>query len=109
MEASNYRARSLPGAALTRPNSLPFADIDDAHPLAHAIVDTIRDPLLVLDQDLRVVTANRAFHETFRINRQDIQGRRVDTLGDGQWDIPEASGISPNFGCCWRTSRHSMP
>jgi two-component sensor histidine kinase/PAS domain-containing protein len=89
MEASNYRARSLPGAALTRPNSLPFADIDDAHPLAQAIVDTIRDPFLVLDQDLRVVTANRAFHETFRINRQDVQGRPVYGLGDGQWDIPE--------------------
>jgi two-component sensor histidine kinase len=89
MEASNYRARSLPGAALTWPNSLPLIDLDDAHPLAQAIVDAIRDPLLVLDQDLRVVTANRAFHRTFRINRQDIQGRPVYRLGDGQWDIPE--------------------
>jgi PAS domain-containing protein len=65
-------------------------------------VDTIRDPLLVLDQGLRVVTANRAFHQTFRINRQGIQGRPVYELG-------EASGISPNFGCCWRMSRHSTP
>jgi two-component sensor histidine kinase len=89
METSNYRARSLPGAALAGPNSQPFIDLDDAYPLAQAIVDTIRDPLLVLDQDLRVVTANRAFHHTFRINRQDIQGRPVYELGDGQWDIPE--------------------
>jgi two-component sensor histidine kinase len=89
MEASNCRARSLPGAALTPRNSLPFADVDDAYPLAQAIVDTIRDPLLVLDQDLRVVTANRAFHQTFRINRQGIQGCPVYGLGDGQWDIPE--------------------
>jgi PAS domain-containing protein len=101
MEASNYRARSLPGAALAWPNSQPFID-DEAHPLAQAIVDTIRDPLLVLDQGLRVVTANRAFHQTFRINRQGIQGRPVYELGGGQWDIP-------NFGCCWRTSRHSTP
>jgi two-component sensor histidine kinase len=89
MEASNYRARSLPGAALTRPNRLPFAAIDDAYPLAQAIVDTIRDPLLVLDQDLRVVTANRAFHLTFRMNRQDIRGRPVYGLGDGQRNIAE--------------------
>jgi PAS domain-containing protein len=89
METSNDRARALPGAALAWPSSWPFMDPDTGHPLAEAIVDTIRDPLLVLDQDLRVVTANRAFHQTFRMNRQDIQGRPVYGLGDGQWDIPE--------------------
>jgi two-component sensor histidine kinase len=89
METLNDRARSLSGAALAWPNSTPFIDLDEAHPLAQAIVDTIRDPLLVLDQDLRVVTANRAFHRTFRMNHQDIQGRPVYGLGDGQWDIPE--------------------
>ena len=89
MEMSTYEARSPPGAALASPNGQPFIDLDDAHPLAQAIVDTIRDPLLVLDQDLRIVTANRAFHQTFRMNRQDIQGRPVYGLGDGQWDIPE--------------------
>ena len=89
MEASNYRARSLPRAALAGPNSQPFIDLDEAHPLAQAIVDTIHDPLLVLDQNLRVVTANRAFHQTFRMNRQDIQGRPLYGLGDGQWDIPK--------------------
>jgi hypothetical protein len=52
MEASNYRARSLPRAALAGPNSQPFIDLDEAHPLAQAIVDTIHDPLLVLDQNL---------------------------------------------------------
>ncbi|HET8918422.1 MAG TPA: histidine kinase dimerization/phosphoacceptor domain -containing protein [Xanthobacteraceae bacterium] len=89
METSNYRGRSLRRAALAWPNSQPFIDLDEAHPLAQAIVDTIRDPLLVLDRNLRVVTANRAFHQTFRMNRQDIQGRPIYGLGDGQWDIPE--------------------
>src|SRR5579864_140696 len=98
METSNYRARSLPGAAWARPNGQPFIDLDDAHPLAQAIVDTIRDPLLVLDQSLRVVTANRAFHQTFGINRQDIQGRPVYGLGDGQWDIPELRSLLGNVG-----------
>ena len=70
-------------------NSQSIRDRDDASALAQAIVDTIRDPLLVLDQDLRVVTANRAFYRTFRMNFQDIHGRPIYELGDGQWDIPE--------------------
>jgi PAS domain S-box-containing protein len=93
METSNYRARSLPGAAWAWPGSQPVIDLDDAAPLAQAIVDTIRDPLLVLDQRLRVVTANRAFRQTFRMNRQDIQGRPVYGLGERQWDIPELRSL----------------
>ena len=93
METSNYRARSLPGAAWAPPGSQPVIDLDDADPLAQAIVDTIRDPLLVLDQRLRVVTANRAFRQTFRMNRQDIQGRPVYGLGERQWDIPELRSL----------------
>ena len=89
MEPSNYRERSPPAGVLTWPKSRLVADLDDASALAQAIVDTIRDPLLVLDQDLRVVTANRTFHQTFRMSCQDIQGRPVYGLGDGQWDIPE--------------------
>jgi chemotaxis protein methyltransferase CheR len=89
MEPSNYRERLPLAGAWALPNSQLLIDLDDASALAQAIVDTVRDPLLVLDQDLRVVTANRAFHQTFRMNRQDIQGRPVYGLGDGQWDIPE--------------------
>ena len=66
----------------------PFADIEDAHALAQAIVDTVREPLLVLDEDLRVVAASRSFFMTFRVNRQETQGRLLYALGDGQWDIP---------------------
>jgi PAS domain S-box-containing protein len=87
MEPSNYRERSPPANIWAL--SQPISDPDDASALAQAIVDTIRDPLLVLDQDLRVVTANRAFCQTFRMNLQDVHGRPVYGLGDGQWDIPE--------------------
>ncbi len=66
-----------------------FVGIDDRRTLAHAIVDTIREPLLVLDKDLRVVAISRSFYQTFRVSRQDVQGRPVYALGDGQWDIPE--------------------
>ena len=71
--------------------------------LAQAIVDTIREPLLVLDKDLRVVTANRSFYLTFSMKRQDVQGRPVYALGDGQWNIPRASAAAGE------ASRHTMP
>ena len=48
-----------------------------------------RESLLVLDEDLRVVIANRSFYRTFKLNRQDVQGRPIYALGDGQWNIPE--------------------
>jgi two-component sensor histidine kinase len=57
--------------------------------LAQAIVDTVREPLLVLDQDLRVLAASRSFYLTFRVAPTDTQGRLLYALGDGQWDIPK--------------------
>ena len=67
----------------------PFAGVEDGCALAQAIVGTLREPLLVLDKDLRVVVASRAFYLTFKVDRQDVQGRPLYALGDGQWNIPE--------------------
>jgi nitrogen-specific signal transduction histidine kinase len=64
-------------------------DFEREHSLAQAIVDTVREPLLVLDQSLRVVAASRSFYLTFRVNRQETQGRLLYALGNGQWDIPK--------------------
>jgi PAS domain S-box-containing protein len=52
-------------------------------------LDVIPDPLLVLDGDLRVITANPAFYHVFRTRPGEVQGRLLCELGDGQWDIPE--------------------
>jgi len=60
-------------------------------------VDTIRDPLLVLDQDLRVVSANRAFCQTFRMTRQNIEDYAFYALGDGQWNIPALRCLLENI------------
>jgi two-component system CheB/CheR fusion protein len=60
-----------------------------AHAYAEQIVETIREPLLVLDADLRVISVNQAFTTTFVVNRDDTVGRRLYDLGNGQWDIPE--------------------
>ena len=49
---------------------------------------TVREPLLILDDDLRVVSANRSFYATFQVGPAETEGRAVYELGDGQWDIP---------------------
>jgi PAS domain-containing protein len=66
-----------------------FADIQDAFALSHAIVDTVREPLVVLDDELRVVAASRSFYRTFRVDRNETQGKLLFELGDGAWDIPK--------------------
>jgi two-component sensor histidine kinase len=65
-----------------------FTDIEDAFALAQAIVDTVREPLLVFDKDLRVIAASRSYYSVFKVSPQDTQGRLLYELGDGQWNIP---------------------
>jgi len=62
---------------------------DAARRVAQGIVDTIREPLLVLDRDLRVVAASRAFCTTFMLDIDDILGKPLYELGDGEWNIPQ--------------------
>jgi two-component sensor histidine kinase len=66
-----------------------FADIRDASVLAQAIVDTVREPFVVLDGDLRVVAASRSFYSAFTFSPLETQGKLLYELGDGEWNIPE--------------------
>jgi hypothetical protein len=66
-----------------------FPKVDDAWVLAHAIVDTVREPLVVLDHELRVIAASRSYYLTFKVDIDDTQGKFLYDLGDGQWDIPQ--------------------
>lgn len=66
----------------------PGDNLEDAAILAHAIVNTIPEPFLILDAGLRVLAASRSFYETFKVGLAETQGRLLYTLGDGQWDIP---------------------
>lgn len=56
--------------------------------LFEAIVDTLREPLLVLDQDLRVRKASRAFYEIFDLAREEVDGIPLFELRDGEWENP---------------------
>ncbi|APG95443.1 HWE histidine kinase domain-containing protein [Sinorhizobium americanum] len=61
----------------------------NGHVEAQGIVDTVPDPLLVLDQNLYVRTASRAFFTTFKVTRDETIGQHLYELGNQQWDIPE--------------------
>src|SRR3954462_8128719 len=55
---------------------------------AESIVDTVREPLLVLDSKLCVRSASRAFYETFMASKEETEGQFIYDLGNGQWNIP---------------------
>jgi two-component sensor histidine kinase len=65
-----------------------FSEVEDACALAQAIVDTVREPLVVLDKDLRAIAASRSFYVKFSTNPGDTRGKHFYELGNGEWDIP---------------------
>lgn len=71
-----------------RSSIIPMNNLKYDQDLAQAIVDTIREPLLVLDAELRVVAASRSFYSTFKVAREVTDGRLLYELGDGQWRLP---------------------
>jgi PAS domain S-box-containing protein len=62
---------------------------DEAREYAESIINTVREPLIALDQDLRVVTANRSFYGVFKVKPEATVGQRIYDLGNKQWDIPK--------------------
>src|SRR5579863_5073151 len=52
------------------------------------VIDTAREPFLILDKDMRVLSANRIFYRFFRVTKKATEKTLVYKLGDGQWDIP---------------------
>jgi PAS domain S-box-containing protein len=62
--------------------------LEEAWIYAQSIVDTLREPLLVLDAGQRVVSANRCFYQTFHVSRKETEGCLIYDLGGHQWDIP---------------------
>lgn len=52
------------------------------------VVDIVREPVMILDKDLRVMAANESFYRTFQVEPKDTEGKIVYELGNGQWNIP---------------------
>lgn len=68
--------------------TLPVRTLEEANLLAQAIVNTIPEPFLVLDAELRVLEASRSFYEVFLVDPAETQGKLLYLLGHRQWDIP---------------------
>src|SRR3990170_3606223 len=56
---------------------------------AESIINTVREPLIALDQDLRVVTVSRSFYEVFKVKPEETVGQLIYDLGNKQWNIPK--------------------
>ncbi|MGH9574115.1 MAG: PAS domain-containing sensor histidine kinase [Candidatus Acidiferrales bacterium] len=84
----------IQGALVTFTNVTAFrASIDQAiydREYTKAILNTVVDPLVVLDDNLRVQTANRAFYAMFRISRDETQGLSIRQLGNSEWEVSGA-------------------
>jgi two-component system cell cycle sensor histidine kinase PleC len=62
---------------------------DEASEFAESVINTVREPLISLDQDLRVVTVSRSFYEVFKVKPEETVGQLIYDLGNKQWDIPK--------------------
>jgi two-component system, chemotaxis family, CheB/CheR fusion protein len=98
-----YSVRVLPSVG---PNGktdgavMVLLDIDAAKrglDFAEAIVETVREPLVILNQNLEVVKANKAFYATFRSAPEETEGRLIYDLGNGQWNIPKLRELLENI------------
>jgi PAS domain S-box-containing protein len=61
--------------------------VQEAREYAESIVETVREPLVVLDTDLRVISVNHSFYQTFKVTPEDTRGRLIYDLGNHQWNI----------------------
>jgi PAS domain S-box-containing protein len=62
---------------------------DEASEFAESVINTVREPLISLDQDLRVVTVSRSFYDFFKVRPEETVGQLIYDLGNKQWDIPK--------------------
>jgi len=69
---------------------------DQAGELADSVINTVREPLVALDQDLKVVKVNRSFYETFKVKPEETLGQHIYELGNKQLDIPKLRNLLEN-------------
>ncbi|MBN1697355.1 MAG: PAS domain-containing protein [Spirochaetales bacterium] len=62
-------------------------------PITNDIVNTIREPLIILDQKLKIVSANRSFYDFFQVSAEETEGQFIYDLGNRQWNIPRLKDL----------------
>ncbi len=61
------------------------------------MVDTIKEPFLILDEDFRVIAGNKSFYRTFHTEEDDTEGKIIYDLGNGQWNVPSLQKLLENI------------
>jgi two-component sensor histidine kinase len=97
MTTHEWLEQRFPENQVVEPRCGSLPGMDEERALAQAIVSTIRQPLLILDNYLRVVSANRAFYLTFKSNVCAVQDQPFHTLVTGQWNIPDLKLLLANI------------
>jgi signal transduction histidine kinase len=69
--------------------NLTVEDVVVIYAYAEAIVETVREPLIILDENLRIKTANKSFFDSFKVTKAETYNKLIFDLGNGQWDMPE--------------------
>lgn len=64
-------------------------EIIEAREYAECVINALRDPLLVLDGDLKIISVSRSFYDTFKVKPEETIGRSIYDLGDRQWSAPK--------------------
>ena len=95
----NSKKQFLPAALSSNPSdaieilsgikNLTVEDVVVMYAYAEAIVETVREPLVILDGDLRIKTANKSFFDTFQVTKRETYNKLIFELGNNQWNIPE--------------------
>ncbi|HET9824418.1 MAG TPA: CheR family methyltransferase, partial [Chitinophagaceae bacterium] len=66
-----------------------YGELQEANEYAHAIIETLHEPLIILNVDLRIKTANKAFYKSFLVTPEETVGNYIYDLGNKQWNIPD--------------------
>lgn len=88
-----YKSKKVNAANSPPPLNINLKSTDNNNELAENIINTIREPLLVLDQDLKVVAASRSFYDVFKVNPEETLGTLLYDLGNRQWNIPKLKDL----------------
>jgi len=69
----------------------------EAHEYSESIINTIRESLIVLDQDLRIISASSSFYKFFKVSPEETVGQLIYDLGNKQWNIPKLRELLENI------------
>jgi two-component system, chemotaxis family, CheB/CheR fusion protein len=109
-DGSSYRLHIVPYRTIDNAIDgvvITFTDITDFRKMAErmterteyaeAIIRTVREPLVVLDRDMKVMSANTSFYRMFHVAPEETEGQTLYALGNGQWNNPAMRQLLENI------------